>query len=85
MVATISEFDFEIRYIRGKENRVADALSRWIQVNHITTMSSYGMKLQDQILQAGQQDDKYTDLMHRLLKSVTRFGLHNDMCNCDFM
>jgi len=29
-LATISEFDFEIRYIKGKENKVADALSRWI-------------------------------------------------------
>ena len=23
--------------------------------------------------------------MYFLLKSVTRFGIHNDMCNCDFM
>eukprot|EP00253_Pinus_taeda_P018597 PITA_18597 len=27
-LATLSEFDFEIRYIKGKENMVADALSR---------------------------------------------------------
>eukprot|EP00253_Pinus_taeda_P027012 PITA_27012 len=31
-LASISEFDFEIRYIKGKKNRVADSLSRWIQV-----------------------------------------------------
>jgi len=29
-LATISEFDFEIRYIKGKENRVIDSLIRWI-------------------------------------------------------
>lgn len=29
-LATLSEFDFEIRYIKGKENRVANALSRKI-------------------------------------------------------
>ena len=28
LLATISEFDIEIRYIKGKENRVADSLSR---------------------------------------------------------
>ena len=27
-LAMISEFDFEIRYIRGKENMVVDALSK---------------------------------------------------------
>ena len=43
----LSEFDFWIRYIKGKENKVVDALSRRIHVNHITTMSSYGPNLQD--------------------------------------
>lgn len=27
-LATLSEFGFEIRYIKGKDNRVADALSK---------------------------------------------------------
>ena len=39
-LATLSEFEFDIRYIKGKENQVAYALSRKVQVNHITTMSS---------------------------------------------
>jgi len=29
----ISEFDFEIKYMKDKENRVVDALSRRIQLN----------------------------------------------------
>jgi len=62
----ISEFDFEIKYIKGQENRVADALSRQIQVNHLAAMSSYGTNLQDRILQAGQQDVRYMEIMHRL-------------------
>ena len=39
---TISELEFEIKYIRGKENIVADALIDRILVNHISVMSSYG-------------------------------------------
>jgi len=50
----ISKFDFEIKYIKGKENKVAYALSRKVQVNHTTTMSSYGIDLHDQTLQVGQ-------------------------------
>jgi len=49
----ISEFYFEIRYIKGNENRVTNSLSRWIPVNNITTMISYGTDLHDRILQLG--------------------------------
>lgn len=62
----INEFDFKITYIKGKENMVADALSKRVQVNHIVVMSSYGTNLQDHILQAGQQDDRYKELRHNL-------------------
>ena len=65
-LAMINEFDFDIKYIKGKNKKVADALSRRVQVNHIATMISYGRNLQDQILQAGQQDARYMELMLRL-------------------
>jgi len=44
-LATLSEFDFKIRYINGKENKVAYALSRRVLVNHIATMNYYGTNL----------------------------------------
>jgi len=46
-----SEFDFEISHIKGKENRVANSLSKRVQVNHSETMSSYGIDWQEWILQ----------------------------------
>lgn len=49
-LAMISEFDFDIRYIKGMKNIVADTLRRRVLVNHITTMSSYWKDLQDHIL-----------------------------------
>jgi len=52
-LSTLSEIDFEIKYIKGKENRVVYALRRRVQVNHIATMSSYGTNLQEGILQVG--------------------------------
>ena len=48
--ATRTEFDFEIRYIKGKENQIANALRGKVHVNHITTISSYGIELQDMTL-----------------------------------
>lgn len=37
-LVTISEFYFEIKYIKGNENMVIDALSRQIQGNHIAEL-----------------------------------------------
>jgi hypothetical protein len=38
-MALISEFDFEIKHIKGKENRVADTLSGSVQTIHLATVS----------------------------------------------
>jgi len=65
-LAMISEFDFTIRYIKGTENGVAYAFSKRVRVNHIVSMSSYRIDLQDQILQEGQQDDRYKEIRYKL-------------------
>ena len=68
-LAMIREFDFEIKYIKGKENRVAYSLNRRVQVHHLTTMSSYGTDLQGRTLQARQHDVRYMEIVHRLQHS----------------
>jgi len=65
-LATLSDFDFEIRYIKGKEIWVANALSRMVQVNHIVAISSYGIDLHNIIFLVGQWDEKYIEIMHKL-------------------
>ena len=40
-LAFLSEYDFEIKHIKGKENKVADALSRNARMNFIAAISSY--------------------------------------------
>jgi hypothetical protein len=39
-MALLSEFDFEIKHIKGKENRVVDALSRSMKVVHLAVVSA---------------------------------------------
>jgi hypothetical protein len=39
-MALLSEFDFEIKHIKGKENRVVDALSRSMRTIHLEAVST---------------------------------------------
>jgi len=44
-LATLNKFYFWIRYIKGEENRVVDALNKRVQLNHILVVSTYGRDL----------------------------------------
>lgn len=81
-LAMISEFDFQIRYIKSKQNRVGYALNRWVDVNHLATISSYGTDLQDRILRTSQQDVRYMEIMHKLQHS-TSTGTGDGIGTCD--
>ena len=51
------QFDFQISYIKGKENIVADYLSRRIHVNHRSTISLDVIDLEEKIFHAGKHVD----------------------------
>ena len=46
-MALLSEFDFEIKHIKGNENRVADALNRSMKTIHLTTVSTCEMNVKE--------------------------------------
>ena len=41
----LCEFDFEIKHIKGKENKVADALSMKVQEMHVAFVSVFQSEL----------------------------------------
>jgi hypothetical protein len=43
----LSEYDFDIKHIKGKENKVVDALRRRVHELHATTISMYQSDLKD--------------------------------------
>jgi hypothetical protein len=79
----ISEYDFDIKHMKGKENKVADALSRRVHELHATTISMYQSDLKDKIIEAAKSDLQYKELMAKLQqgnlqKKIEEYKLDND-------
>jgi hypothetical protein len=55
----LSGYDFDIKHIKEKENKVVDALNRRVHELHATTISMYQSDLKDRILEAGKSDLQY--------------------------
>ena len=61
-VAFLSEYDFEIQHIKGKENKVADALSRNAKLNFQAAINTYASDLNDQLAEGVKLDEIYQKL-----------------------
>ena len=61
-LAFLSEYDFEIQHIKGKENKVVDALSRNARLNFVTAISTYVSDLDEQLKEGIKQDEIYQNL-----------------------
>jgi hypothetical protein len=62
----LCEYDFDINHIKGKENKVADALSRKVHELHATAISMYMTEIKDRILEAANADLQYRGLVAKL-------------------
>jgi hypothetical protein len=62
----LCEYDFDIKHIKGKENKVVDALSRKVHELHATTISMYRTKIKDIILEVANVDLQYRGLVAKL-------------------
>jgi hypothetical protein len=71
-MALLSEFDFEIKHIKGKENKVADSLSRIMQVIHLTTISTCESKIKERVRNAHEVDGFFKMVKEYLEQESTR-------------
>jgi hypothetical protein len=62
----LCEYDFDIRHIKGKDNKVADTLSRKVHELHATTISMYKTELKDRIVEVVSADLQYKRLVAKL-------------------
>ena len=61
-LAFLSEYDFEIQHIKGKENKVVDALSRNAKLNFTGAINTYASNLNEQLTEGVKQDEIYQKL-----------------------
>eukprot|EP00253_Pinus_taeda_P021805 PITA_21805 len=66
----LSGFDFKIKHLKGKENRVADALSRKVQCLCELSVSKWQNTLFDKIKSTTNQDVEYQQLKQQVQQSV---------------
>jgi hypothetical protein len=66
----LSEYDFDIKHIKGKENKVVDALNRRVHEMHATTISMYQTYLRDIIIEAAKSDQRYEELREKLQQGI---------------
>jgi hypothetical protein len=62
----LSEYDFDIKHIKGKENKVVDALSRRVHLMHATTVSIHQSYWKSRILDGLVIDQHYLQVKENL-------------------
>ena len=65
-LAFLSEYDFEIKHIKGKENKVVYALRRNENLNFIAVVWRYKTKLDDKFEDAVKIDKDYQNLRYKV-------------------
>ena len=55
----LCEFDFEIKHIKGKENKVVDELNMKVQEMHAASLSIFQSDLRQHIVNCTAEDELY--------------------------
>ena len=55
-MALLSKFDFKIKHIKGKENKVVDALSKSMKTIHLATVSTCETNVKERVRNAQETD-----------------------------
>ena len=58
-VDLLCEYEFDIKHIKGNENKVADVLSRKMHVMHVEAINTSTSYLKDKIIESSVTDELY--------------------------
>ena len=69
-LAFLSKYDFEIQHIKGKENKVTDALSRNAKLSFVAAINTYKTNLEEQLEEGIGQDENYWKLQAKVRENL---------------
>ena len=64
----MSEYDFEIRHIKGKENKVDDGLCRYANMVYTITRRNYEYDLEGKVKIVAKKDIEYQCIKSKLIE-----------------
>ena len=68
----LSEFDFEIKHVKGKENKVVDALSKSMKTIHLAAVSTCEMNVKERVRNAQETYTFFHNVTSYLEQEPTR-------------
>ena len=71
-LAFLSEYDFEIKHIKGKENKVFDALRRNAVTSFVAAIISYKTDLEDKLEEGMKWDIEYQNLKEKIIQNTSK-------------
>ena len=71
-LAFLSKYDFEIRHIKGKENKVVDALRRHANMIYTITRNNYETDMEDKVKMAAEKDKEYQNIKSKLTENQAK-------------
>ena len=70
-LAFLGEYDFEIKHIKGKENKVVDALRRNVVTSLVATISNYKTNLEHKLEEGIKWDPEYQNLKEKIIQNTS--------------
>ena len=67
----LGEYDFDIKHMKGKQNKVVDALSKRVHELRATTINMYQTDVKGKILEAENTNLQYKELIAKLQQGKT--------------
>ena len=71
------EFDFEIKHIKGKENKVANVLNRKVQEMQVASLSIFQSDLRQQIVNHAAKDELYVQVKDKLQQKSLKISMRD--------